>query len=118
MKRTGQKVYNKRKWRRVRKAYMESHHWICERCGNPASICHHKTYLTAGNVDNPDVAYNSANLECLCQACHNLEHDHFQQTGAVFSSSGDVVRLRETKAAQEFKTACDAIATMNFNPPT
>lgn len=108
--RAAQKVYYSRKWRRVRKAYMESHNWICERCGAPASVCHHRTYLTADNVDNPAIAYNFANLECLCKACHDLEHEHFEQTGAVFTSRGDVARIRETKASLEFKAAQDFIA--------
>jgi 5-methylcytosine-specific restriction endonuclease McrA len=105
MKRAGQKVYDSRKWRRVRKAYLESKHYICERCGQPATIVHHKKYLTDSNVENADIAYNIENLEALCLACHNLEHEHFQEIGAVFSSSGDVVNARPTKAAQEFLAA-------------
>lgn len=110
--RAGLKVYDSRKWRRIRKAYMESHNWICERCGSPASVCHHKKYLTAENVTNPDIAYNFDKLECLCHACHNLEHEHFQQAGAVFTSSGDVAHYRETKATNEFKAAREFIAAL------
>ena len=109
MKRQGQKVYNSKKWLRVRKAYMQSKNYICERCGEPATICHHKKYLTAENVSNAEIAYNFENLECLCQACHNLEHEHFQQIGAVFTASGDVVNFRESKATQNFKAAREAI---------
>lgn len=109
MKRAGQKVYDSRKWRRVRKSYLESKNYICERCGQPATIVHHKKYLTESNVDNAEIAYNFENLEALCLACHNLEHEHFQQVGAVFSASGNVVYARETKEILEFKAARAAI---------
>ena len=107
--RAGQKVYNSKKWLRIRQAYMASKNYICERCGQPATICHHKIYLTPENVSNLDIAYNFENLECLCQACHNLEHEHFQQVGAVFSSNGNVVYARESKEILEFKAAKAAI---------
>jgi len=116
MKRTGQKVYDSRKWRKIRKLYLESQNYICERCGQVATIVHHKKYLTADNVTDNDIAYNFDNLEALCQDCHNLEHDHFLQTGAVFSSSGDVVNVRPTKASQEYSAA--RIAIKNLIPPT
>lgn len=109
MKRAGQKVYDSRKWRRIRKSYLESKHYICERCGQPATICHHKIYLTPENISNAEIAYDCNNLEALCQACHNLEHEHFQQIGAVFTSSGGVVGVRPTKEAQEFLAAREVI---------
>ena len=77
MKRQGQKVYNSRKWRRIRKAYLESVNYICERCGKPASVVHHKTYLTEANSFDGSIAYDFNNLEALCQDCHNAEHEHF-----------------------------------------
>lgn len=115
--RAGQKVYDSKKWLRLRKAYMESRHYICERCGRPATICHHKVYLTAENILDANIAYNFNNLECLCQACHNLEHEHFQQVGAVFSSSGDVVYSRPSKDSLEFSAAQKAIEKI-FTPPS
>lgn len=93
---------------------MESRHWICERCGEPASICHHKTYLTTDNVNDLATVYGTGNLECLCHACHNLEHEHFELTGAVFTSGGDVVRLRESSEMRKFKAARKAIANLDF----
>lgn len=109
MKRQGQRVYDSKKWRRVRKAYLASKNYICERCGEPANIVHHKKYLTVDNASDADIAYNFENLECLCQACHNSEHEHFQQVGAVFTSKGDVAKVRESKATQNFKAARAAI---------
>ena len=117
-RRAGQKVYNSKKWLRVRRAYMESKNYICERCGQPATICHHKIYLSAENLADAEIAYSFKNLECLCQACHNLEHEHFQQVGAVFSSGGNVVYARESKEILEFKAAKAAIEKISYPPPT
>lgn len=113
----GQKVYNARKWRRVRKAYLESKNYICERCGKPAQIVHHKKYLTAENANDSNIAYNFDNLEALCQDCHNIEHEHFTKSGAVFTDGGDVVGVHTDKATQEFISARKKIASMDFNPP-
>lgn len=96
---------------------MDSKHWICERCGEPASVCHHKTYLTAANVNQPEIAFNFDNLECLCKACHDIEHEHFQQTGAVFTSKGDIAMFKEPKMAQDFKAARDFITNEFKSPP-
>lgn len=109
MKRQGQKVYNSRKWRRIRKEYLESKNYICERCGKPATICHHKTYLTESNVTDGLTAYDFSNLESLCQDCHNLEHEHFQRLGAVFTTSGNISKVNESKEIREFENAKAAI---------
>lgn len=114
MKRQGQKVYNSRKWRRVRKAYLESQNYLCERCGQPARIVHHKKYLTAENASDNEIAYDFDNLEALCQNCHNTEHEHFEKVGAVFTKKGDVSYCYESKELQDFQAAKSAIAKMDF----
>ena len=35
---------------------------------------HHKTYITAQNVDDISITLDWENLEALCKACHNKEH--------------------------------------------
>lgn len=115
-RRVGKKVYDSAKWQKLRQAYMESRNWICERCGRPATICHHKEYLTAENIYNAEIAFNPENLECLCQDCHNLEHEHFQRVGVVFSSNADVVGERMTKEKSEFVKAREAIARLEVPP--
>lgn len=117
MKRQGQLIYNSKKWQRVRKAYLESKNYICERCGKPATIVHHKTHLTAANVTNGAIAYDFENLEALCQDCHNAEHEHFEKIGAVFTASGNVVDYHENQNTREFSAAKSIIEQMNFNPP-
>ena len=66
--------YDSKEWRRVSTAYMSSKYYICERCGAPAKICHHRTWLNSENVKDPNIALNPDNLEALCVACHNKEH--------------------------------------------
>ena len=66
--------YLSKAWKDTAAAYMLSVNYICERCGEPAKIVHHKTYLTKGNINNPNVALSWNNLEAVCQDCHNKEH--------------------------------------------
>lgn len=78
---TQAEFYHGKAWRQLSKAFLMSKHYICERCGQPAEIAHHKQYLTAQNVTDPKIALNPENLEALCQSCHNMEH--FGQGGAT-----------------------------------
>lgn len=66
--------YRQKAWKDCRNAYMSSKHYICERCGDVATICHHKEWLNDMNVLDPLIAYGFDNLEALCQTCHNKEH--------------------------------------------
>lgn len=86
--------YQGKAWRRLSKAFMLSRYYICERCGRPAEICHHKTHITPANIHDPAITINPANLEALCLQCHNTEH--FGHGGAVvpglaFDESGDLI---------------------------
>ena len=66
--------YRSAAWRRLSRAFLLSRNYICERCGQPAEIAHHRQYLTPRNMNNPDISLNPDNLEALCMACHNTEH--------------------------------------------
>lgn len=55
---------------------------ICEHCGKPIDkkydcIAHHKIELTEGNVNNPDIAFNSENIMLIHFKCHNKIHERF-----------------------------------------
>lgn len=102
MKDYAKKFYKSPAWQRTRAAYMESKHYLCERCGRPAVICHHKHYLTPANIQDPSVALNWENLECLCQDCHNKEHMG-RQSRAVFDDMGNVVNVIPTGEAMQQK---------------
>ena len=85
--------YNSAAWRKTRLAYLESVNHICERCGAPAKIVHHRRYLTTDNLDDPHVTLDHANLEALCQECHNREHQMVRKTGrgTTFDEDGNLV---------------------------
>ncbi|MDY6086610.1 MAG: HNH endonuclease [Succiniclasticum sp.] len=92
---TQKEFYRSRAWKRLSKAFLLSRNYICERCGQPAEIAHHKIYLTAENVTDPAISLNPDNLEALCQSCHNIEH--FGQGGATaarlfFDDNGNLIQ--------------------------
>lgn len=69
-----------------------SQHYLCERCGEPAKVVHHKHYLTKQNINNADIALNWDNLEALCQDCHNKEHHAAADTRRYkFDADGNVI---------------------------
>lgn len=61
-------------WEHTRAAYLLSQDYICERCGEPAKIVHHKRHITKENIGDISVTLGWGNLEALCQDCHNKEH--------------------------------------------
>ena len=100
---TQQEFYHSRAWKRLSRAFLLSRNYICERCGKPAEVAHHRKYLTAANVLDPDVSLNPANLEALCMDCHNAEH--FGQGGATaaglaFDDNGDIVPTNSIQKAR------------------
>lgn len=87
--------YSSKEWIRTQAAYMASRNYVCERCGMPARIVHHKVYISPANIGDPNITLNWNNLEALCQNCHNQEH---MRTAAVaeglsFNSSGELVKI-------------------------
>ena len=90
--------YSGKAWRHVRKAYMTSKHYQCERCGGPASIVHHRIPITAANVNDVNVTLSWSNLEALCLECHNKEHLYSSRAtadGISFDADGNVVYTPE-----------------------
>ena len=86
--------YHRKARRKLSKAFLMSRYYICERCGKPAVIAHHKIHLTAANITDPNIALNPDNLEALCMDCHNAEH--FGGGGATvagmrFDQNGDII---------------------------
>jgi len=67
-------------WIKCARAYKRSVNGLCERCRKvglivPGEEVHHKIRLTPENINDPKIALNWDNLECLCKACHMAEHD-------------------------------------------
>ena len=78
--------YGSPAWIGCREAYKKYKGGLCERCKAkglivPGKIVHHKCYLTPENINNPDISLNWENLELLCKACHEEEHDNFNTKG-------------------------------------
>lgn len=91
---TQREFYHSAAWRRLSRAFLLSKDYICERCGAPAEIAHHRRYLTPVNVDDPDIALNPANLESLCMNCHNAEHfsaGGVTAQGLTFDDDGNLI---------------------------
>ena len=89
------KLYNSARWKRCRAAYIAKVYGICERCGEPGYIVHHKVVLNSRNIDDCWVTLNHSNLELLCVECHNKEHmseGSATVEGLMFDSSGQLVR--------------------------
>lgn len=112
--------YNSKEWRRVSTAYMSSKLYICERCGKPAQICHHKTWLNGSNVNDPNIALSFDNLEALCIECHNAEHG-LQHSITLFNEDGSIARVKESQGAKDFKRQAekidDLLARLQKNDP-
>lgn len=101
---TQKAFYHSKAWKRLSRAFLLSRNYICERCGQPAEIAHHREYLTAANLLDPSISLNPANLEALCQTCHNAEH--FGRGGATaagltFDSGGDLIPVHMMKEREK-----------------
>ena len=90
------KFYKSKKWLKCRAAYLAGKFYICERCGRPATIVHHKERVTPENVGDPGVTLNPENLEALCLECHNKEHFGTGCTapGLRFTDDGELVAVQ------------------------
>lgn len=88
--------YKSPAWLRCRDAYYKARYGLCERCGGPGKIVHHKIYLTPNNIHDPNVTLNWDNLELLCQECHNREHHERVPVadGLRFTADGDLIAAR------------------------
>jgi 5-methylcytosine-specific restriction enzyme A len=95
MKPWAKSFYKGKAWRQCRDAFFISKLGLCERCGGPGKIVHHKVYLTQDNINDPSISLNFNNLELLCQDCHNKEHHGGKATrdDVMFDESGNLVKL-------------------------
>ena len=91
------KLYSSKRWQETRRAYGASKGWLCERCLSrgiykPGEIVHHKTHLTADNINDADIALSFNNLELLCRDCHAEEHSTGGRRGYKFDKQGNIIR--------------------------
>ena len=81
---------------------MTKQSYICERCGDPATICHHRKHLDGMNVNDPSIALSFDNLEALCQDCHNKEHFSSDRELCQFDEAGNVIKVSESEQSKQF----------------
>ena len=95
-RRIGDKIYKTHAWKKLRQSYYTKQHGLCERCGQPGDIVHHKVYITKENVNDPNITMNEKLLELLCISCHNKEHyrkDEPLREGLKFDEFGQLVQV-------------------------
>nr|WP_082029087.1 HNH endonuclease [Jeotgalibacillus malaysiensis] len=91
------RFYNSAAWKRCRKSYISKVFGLCERCGKPGLIVHHKVYIDSKNINNPEVTLNHNNLEYLCIDCHNTEHHRkysATREGFAFDETGNLIKTK------------------------
>lgn len=89
--------YKSDKWKKVRLAYLVSCNYMCERCGRPAEMVHHKQYLNEDNINDPEISMGFGNLEALCDRCHQHEHHRSQavRDGLCFDANGQLIQVEK-----------------------
>ena len=80
MYKTIKEFYSSNAWKTCRNTFISCKSGLCERCLQkglivPAKEVHHKKRLTEANINDPSIALNFDNLEALCTACHEKEHE-------------------------------------------
>ena len=103
--------YSSQRWRELSTMYMKSRHYICERCGGVAEICHHKRHLNSHNIGDPSVALNQDNLEALCRDCHNKEH-FLKHTITKFDDDGNVSGVKKSAEEIDFEKAREGLTRL------
>ena len=89
--------YKSKAWERVAQAVRIRDHFLCVKCGAPASIVHHKIPLRKC-IGTP-LSLDADNLETLCPACHQAQHrykefkDHPREI--QFDATGNVINAEQ-----------------------
>lgn len=89
-----ERFYNSEQWKDTRENFLQSKDYICERCGEPAKIAHHRKWLTKDNINDVSITLCWDNLEALCQDCHNKEHhkkDRQRQSRYRIDENGNIL---------------------------
>ncbi len=86
--------YSSPAWERCRSSFIAERvladGGLCENCREePGYIVHHVNELTPGNINDPDVSLNHANLRYVCKRCHDKEHGVFCESEKDYFFDGD-----------------------------
>lgn len=96
MKEYARPFYTSDTWKKTRAAYIKSVNGLCERCKAagefiPGKIVHHKKHITPKNIHDPRITLSFANLELLCDDCHNKEHKRKHNERYSFGPDGTLL---------------------------
>lgn len=88
--------YWSKEWRSVRDYYLAKTNYLCELCGKPAKIVHHKIWLDEDNLDDLEISLNEENLQSVCHDCHNKIHFNSKSIneGLIFNDEGQVIKIK------------------------
>lgn len=87
------KFYKSKAWKQCKDGYLKTQDYICERCGGPAKVVHHKRYIDIKTINDPSITLAWDNLETLCQDCHTNEHlaNSNVREDVRFSAKGELI---------------------------
>ena len=91
--------YKSTRWLKCRQSYIKSVNGVCERCGDPGYILHHKILLTPENINDDGITLSFKNLEFVCLTCHNQDNDNdhgsrkdnIKYVRYIFDDDGNVI---------------------------
>lgn len=73
-KKFAKSFYNSEVWKSCRDYIFKKNYGLCEICGRPGEEVHHKEFLTAININDPNITTGENNLMLLCKTCHFEQH--------------------------------------------
>lgn len=89
--------YNTTRWDKLRLRVIERDSGICQVCHSAkGDTAHHIIWVTAQNVNDPNIVWSESNLTTVCKNCHHKIH--FGETesvnsGLVFDIDGNLIEL-------------------------
>ena len=92
-KKWAKKFYSSTAWALAREHALKRDRYVCRRCKRPATMVHHRIYLTEDNVNDPKISLDLGNLESLCEDCHKLEHDEQRKKFNLSHEQQEIRRL-------------------------
>ena len=85
--------YDSSVWRHQREMYRRHVRGICELCGEPGEIVHHRRELTPQTINDPKETLAFENLQLLCRDCHAMVHGKKDAgAGLKFDARGELIR--------------------------
>ena len=93
--------YKSKRWQKLREFIVNTRdNGICAYCGQKGDVCHHKVFVTAETVNDPNVVFNPDNLITLCQDCHNRLHHSNPDNSATwpelgFDKDGNLIQIEK-----------------------